>query len=48
MGTPKRWAEPTTTSAPQLPGDGNKTNAIKSATTAVATPASWAILQNGA
>ncbi len=40
MGTPKRCAEPTTTSAPHSPGGASSTSARRSAATATSTPRS--------
>ncbi|CAB4845371.1 unannotated protein [freshwater metagenome] len=39
IGTPKRWAEPTTTSAPSEPGDLRRVSASKSAATIAIPPA---------
>ena len=41
-GTPKRWLEPTTQSAPAAPGDCTSTSASRSAATATNAPASCA------
>ncbi len=42
MGTPKRWAEPTTTSAPISPGGVSSTSESGSAATIASAPAAWA------
>ena len=41
-GTPNRWAEPTTTSAPHSPGAGSRVSASRSAATATTAPRSLA------
>ncbi len=40
-GTPKRWAEPTTTSAPSSPGGVIRQQASRSVVAATRVPAAW-------
>ncbi len=48
IGTPKRWALPTTMSAPSAPGSLSSTRPMMSATTQVITPRSRAVSISGA
>ena len=47
-GTPKRWAEPTATSAPNSPGGRSRARPRRSAAAMQKAPAAWARSKNGA